>query len=171
MSPRVLLVTLLFVLPITTTAQQTRNEVTGSLGRTDLNPFGDGPAFGVSYNRYWNPMFSTRLGVFAGGNENASREIVSGAYHLSAEIHPLGQRIISPWAGIGLALAVTDVDHVDEAFVSSETSLTGIYSGGLDFNLTRRFAIGGEVLYLKHDDALGIALDQLTVMGSARFRW
>ena len=173
MNGRLLLV-LLFALPAV--AQLAPNEVAVSFGRSDLEVLGDAPAIGVSYNRFWGQLGSVRFGAFTAGEgyEDAPGEERVHTLHASAEVHFLRGRVVSPYAGVGVAMASTRIDSGGSSL--SETSFAPIVSGGLDFNVWPRWAIGvdGRWMHLRVDsgDRFGpYILDPLTVMGSVKYRF
>jgi outer membrane protein W len=131
----------------------------------------------LSYNRFWTARVSTRFGAFAATEDlNADGgEKVIGAYHVSAEVHAFRERLFSPYAGLGLALAVNKIVFTGHYASANDTLVAPIVSVGLDTKVTRRFAVGVDVRYLKYDAELGdlfpIDLDPLTVLVSAKFRY
>jgi opacity protein-like surface antigen len=166
---------LVLLVSVPMVAQQARNEVAVSAGRSDMGELGDAPAFGVSYNRYWTGGLSTRFEVFTAGEENGVGDRRVTTSHISAEYHFLRDRAVSPYVGAGLAW-VDNTRHLDEFdFTSTESVFTAIGSAGVDLNVSRRFSLGVDVRYLYFDVELGsrfgYQVDPLTVMGSAKFRF
>jgi opacity protein-like surface antigen len=177
MTPRPLFLVLLFLLALSATAQQPRNELAVSVGRSQFHQLGDAPAVGLSYNRYWTAALSTRFGAFMAAEdlpEGAGSKRI-GAYHVSGEVHLLRDRRVSPYAGLGIALAHSSIKISQFDFSSSEMTFAPIVEAGLDVNLTRRFTLGGDVRYLYYDAELGsrfgYQLNPLTVLVSAKFRY
>lgn len=163
---RALALSLLFLLSLPAIAQ--RNELAVSYGRSEFDALGDGPAFGASYNRFWTENVSTRFALFAASEDHKT----VGAYSATAEYHFLRGRRISPYAGLGIALAVVSIDGYDSV---SDTGFAPVIGAGIDLNLTRRFAIGADVTYLQFDadldDRFTIALDPTTFLISAKYRF
>jgi outer membrane protein W len=168
---RRLLVLLLLSLP----AFAQRNELAVSFGRSEFDELGDAPAFGVSYNRFWTENVSTRFGLFAASEEAnvGDGDDVVGASYATAEFHFLRGRRISPFAGLGVAFAVASIDRVGSS--ASDSGFAPVIIGGVDVNLTWRFAIGADVTYLQFDadlrDRFATALDPTTVLVSAKFKY
>ena len=156
---------LLLVLWLSLPAMAQQNEFAVSFGRSEFDQLGDGPAAGVSYNRFWTETVSTRFALFAAEED---QETVS-ALSASAEYHFLRGRRISPYAGLGFALAYASVHS------ASDSGFAPIIVGGIDVGITRRFAIGADFSYLQFDadldDRFATALDPTTVLVSAKFRY
>ena len=150
------------------------NEIAVSYGLTNYKHSSETPAYGVSYNRFWTRTVSTRLGVLDTRKElpdNQGERSVTAA-HASVEYHPLRGRLLSPRLSAGGAYATSEntADAVD-----NDSTVTVIAGAGVDFNLTRHFALGAEVLYIPFTpqarDRFSFALDPRTLFASARFRW
>lgn len=173
MNPRSVALTLALLLSVSAAAQLPQKELAISLGRWDSDQLGNGPAFGLSYNRFWTRSFSTRFGRFVAREGDTT----AGVAHASAEVHPFRASRVSPWAGVGIAGAYTRRAASNDHFTGSETTLTGIYRGGLDVMLSPRFALGGEFSYMKYEAELGsrfgntVDVDPVTVMLSGRWRF
>ena len=173
------LVLLLAVSAFPLAAQTPANEIALSAGHSDLGQLGDAPAAGISYNRYWRGGFSTRFGVFGAAEELTSDpdggEKRIGAGHVSAEYHFLRRHRLSPYAGLGVAFAVNELEHANSDFSASESSFETIVSGGVDLNVTPRFALGADARFMYYDvglgDRFGYQVDPLTVLVSAKFRY
>ena len=168
-----LLVLLLLSFPLL--AQQPRydNEVAVSYGRNDINDSSDVDVLGVSYNRYWTPILSTRLGMFSGSRDFPEfGSVETRVIHATAELHAFRGRLISPRIGGGLA----HFDHrVDEPFFKQHDSkLVPAAIAALDVNITPRLAVGADALYLHYPSEstrYDPDLTSITLLGSARFRW
>ena len=165
----------LFAFPVF--AQQPDNEIAVSLGWSVFNQLGSAPAAGVSYTHFWTDAFATRFGAFASHgdfNENGGEKTVS-AYHGSAEYHFRRDQRVSPYVGAGIALAATSIDRPEIEFSASETSFEVIVSGGVDVDVSRRFAVGGDVRYMYYDVGLGARsgyqVNPLTILLSAKYRY
>lgn len=167
---------LLLVAALPLAAQQPPNEIALSVGRTGLSRSGELPAIGVSYNRFWTRVASTRGGVLVARDahlEGRGEDRFTAVY-ASAEYHPFRGRLVSPRLGGGVALASS---RVDTGFgdPESDSEITVIASAGADVSLTRRFALGAELLYVPYTpasrDRFGLQWDPLTLFASARFRW
>lgn len=173
---RSLSLALLLLLSFPAIAQQLRNELAVSVGRSEYDARGDGTAFGISYNRFWTNTVSTRFGGFATGEETTESigDEVLGAYTATAEYHFLRGGRISPYVGAGFAYAFVRVDRVN-ARTASDSGFAPVAIGGLDVQLTRRFAIGADVTYFQFDadldDSFTTALDPTTVLVSAKYRY
>lgn len=168
-----LLLILLLALPLS--AQLPRNEFAVSAGSSNLNDLGNAPAAGVSINHFWLRTLSTRAGVFAAAKDGEVGDVVSGAWHLSAEYHPFRGRAVSPRLAAGVAWAFSEIDYADIDFSASETQIVPILGGGVDVRVTPRFSVGAEALYMNYEADLGnrfgFSVDPLTILGSARFHW
>ena len=155
MHPRSLLLSLLLLFSLSASAQLARNELAVSLGRWDSDELGNGPMIGASYNHYWARVFSTRVGGFVardfGGFLTREGDASAAAAYVSGELHFFREARVSPWVGAGGAIANTLLASND----ASETTLTGIYSGGVDVAISPRFAIGGEFSYMNYEAELG----------------
>jgi outer membrane protein W len=179
MTPRLLALTLLALLVFPAFAQQPRNELAASFGRSEFDQLGDAPAVGLSYNRFWTRMVSTRFGAFVASedlNEDGGNKRV-GAYHASVEVHFLRERVLSPFVSVGGALAFSRVEHPNSDFTASDSLLTPIVGAGIDITITPHFALGADAHYIKYDaetdlgDRFGTTLDPLTVLVSAKYRF
>jgi outer membrane protein W len=174
MTPR--LVSLAFLLLLSLPALAQRNELAVSFGRSEFDSLGDGPAFGLSYNRFWTDSVSTRFALFAAADEAnvGNGEDIVSAYYATAEYHFLRGRRISPFAGLGLAFAFVSIDRVG-GNSEGDSGFAPVIIGGVDVNITRRFALGADVTYLQFeadlDDRFATALDPTTVLVSAKFRY
>lgn len=172
---RLLLLPLLLLTALPALAQQPRNEIAASFGRADSNVLGDALAFGLAYNRFWTERFSTRFGMFAAGEEEDNgAERVFGAYHASAEVHWWRDRLVSPYAGVGIAYAVDTFELAQFGIDEEETTVTGIVSGGIDLQLARRFALSGELRLMRYDVADERAPrtnDPVVALVSGKFRF
>ncbi len=163
---------LLLVLSLPLFAQN--NEIAVSYGLTNYAQSSETPAYGVSYNRFWTRYVSTRVGVLDSRDElpddQGERSVT--AAHASVEYHPFRGRLVSPRVSAGSAYVRSE--HTAEA-VDNDSTITVAAGGGVDFNLTRRFALGAEVLYIpftpKARDRFSSKLDPTTFFASARFRW
>ncbi|HEV7239221.1 MAG TPA: hypothetical protein VGQ36_08280 [Thermoanaerobaculia bacterium] len=171
MNPRSLILLLLLLLSLPAAAQLPPNEVSLSLGRWDSSELGDAPVFGVTYNRYWARMFSTRLGVF-GSREG---DFTNAAAHAGVAAHLFRASRISPWVAAGVAQAYARRAGSDDHFVGFEMLLTGIYSGGVDVKVSPRFAVGAEMSYMNYEmmlgDRYGYRADPVMVMVTGRWRY
>ena len=176
MTPR----SLCFVLPLVLAtfsleAQQSRSELAVSFGRSDFGLIGEAPAAGLSYNRFWTDLVSTRFGAFAGSEERSSAGSGKfiGAVHASGEVHFLRESRVSPYAGAGVAFAFNNVDFAD--FSDNQMVIAPIFSAGIDVKVSPRFAVGVDAHYLRYsvefDRDFDIAIDPLTVMGSLKYRY
>ena len=98
------------------------------------------------------------------------RSVTAG--HVSVEYHPLRGRLVSPRLSAG-GTYIRSENSVD--VVDNDSTLTVIYGGGVDFNITPRFALGAELLYIPFTpeplDRFSSALNPRTLFASARFRW
>jgi len=174
MNPRLLSLPLLLLFTLPAIAQQPRNELAVSAGISSLGDLGSAPAFGVSYTRFWTDALAVRFGAFsASGDLDDGGTKTASAYHASAEYHFNRAARVSPYVGAGLALAVTSVDGLPFDFSASETNPEVILSGGVDVNISRRFALGADVRYMYYDVGLGSAyqVNPATLLISAKYRY
>ncbi|HEU4889616.1 MAG TPA: OmpW family outer membrane protein [Thermoanaerobaculia bacterium] len=179
MSPRLLSLALLLLLSLPAIAQQLKNELAVSVGRSQYDQLDDGTALGISYNRFWTESVSTRIGAFAAGeaeeaNAGIGDDDVVGAYYATAEYHFLRGGRVSPFAGVGFALAFASIERLN-ARSANDTGFAPIVLAGIDIQLTQRFAIGADVSYFQFDadleDQGSAALDPTTVLVSAKYRY
>ena len=165
--PLLLFLALLTALP--TLAQ--RRELSASVGRWDSGQLGDAVSLGASYNYYWTSLLSARVGGMVAKEE----EVTAGTVYVSGELHLFRTARVSPWVGVGGAFAYTRLASSSEHFTGSETAWTGIYSGGLDFAVSPRLAIGADVSYMNYEAGLGsrfgYTVDPVTISLAARWRY
>jgi outer membrane protein W len=166
----------LFSLPLFA-QQQPRHEVAVSGGVTYYHYSGEAPAFGASYNHFFTRVASARAGFFIAreAQYTGHGEIRFTAMHLSAEYHPFRGRRLSPRVSAGVAYAAYRNDFGLGIEEEKDSTITAIGGAGLDVNITRRFALGVEALYIPFTpnarDRFALALNPATAMASARFRW
>lgn len=165
-------------------AQSSDNELAVSYGKGSFkNDIGDASNEAVgsfSYNRFWTPTVSTRLGVTEFGvgpatDFGGASGIDISAKTLSVEWHIRRDRVISPYAGIGAAYVRTSVStrHLS---ASSDNEFTGFATAGVDFNVARWLAIGATSSLMPYEPALSpggqqVDLSPLSVSGALKFRW
>lgn len=177
MSPRLLSLSLALLLALTATAQQPRNELALSYGRTETEQLGDAFTKGASYTRFWTNAIATRFGAQVSNEDfpDDAGDKQLGSYSAIAEYHFLRGRTFSPYAGLGLAYAFArqHLNHSD--FSRGDSVLGGIIDVGLDMNFTPRIALAVSANYLKFDpdlgDRHGSTLDPTTVLVSAKYRY
>lgn len=171
MNLRPLLPLALLLLSFSAAAQLPTREITVSVGRWDSNEVGNGPAIGASYNRYWTSLLSTRGGGFAA----RTGDFTTGAVHFSGELHLFRGARVSPWVGAGGAFAVVRRAASNDRFTGSESTLTGIYRGGVDVAVSPRFAVGAELTYMNYEVELGsrggFTVDPVMVMVTGNWRF
>jgi opacity protein-like surface antigen len=174
---------LLLSFTLTLAAQPANNDVRLSYGRSyfseDVADNAYANTIGLTYNRFRTPHLSTRFGVTQIGADLAvdlggDNEVQSSVWTASAEYHPLRERRLSPWAGLGVAYVQTDIGarHFD---ASPSNEFTGLLTGGVDVNMTRRLSIGADLAYLHYKPDLGAAgeinMSPLTFSGSLKLHW
>lgn len=175
--PLLLSLSLLLLLAIPAAAQTANNEVAVSLGFSELGDFGNAPAIGASFNHYWGARTSFRIGAFAASGEfdNDAGENSVKAVYAAAELHFRRGQFVSPYAGVGGAMASTEVGEMEFEFSDSETAIAPMITFGADFNLSPRFALGvdGHWMYLRGDlgSRFPYVIDPITVMASAKYRF
>lgn len=165
------------------TMEPTKNEFRFAYGRSyfteDAGDVSRESSIGLTYNRFWTPRFSTRVGVTEIGADLAidlgtDNEISSSVWTASAEYHPLRDRRISPWAGLGLAYVQTEIGT--RSFDATPPhELTGLFTAGVDLNIIRLLSIGADVAYMPYKPDVGpvgeVDLSPVTVSGNLKFRW
>jgi opacity protein-like surface antigen len=172
-----LLILLLSSLPLFAQQQRPDNEVSVSYGQMEVEDALDyNDAMGVSYNRYWTRMISTRLGVVRGHGElpDDNGEASSTIIHGTLEAHPFRGRLFSPHAGLGGAYARHKENYIGSNEVDSRFTIAAL--GGIDVNFTPRVGLGVDMLYSHFGEESDGGrfpddLTSITVIGSARFRW
>lgn len=169
MTPRPLLLALLLLTALPALAQ--RRELSASVGRWDSSQLGDAIAVGASFNYSWTNLVSARVGGLAAKEE----EVTAVTAYARGELHLFRAARVSPWVGVGGAMAYTRLASSSDHFTGSETMWTGIYSGGLDVTVSPRFAVGAEVAYLNYEVGLGsrfgYTVDPVTISLAARWRY
>jgi outer membrane protein W len=165
-------------------AQIPNNELSISYGKGSFkNDIGDASNEAVgsfSYNRFWTPAVSTRLGVTEFGvgpatDFGGASGIDISAKTLAVEWHIRRDRLVSPYAGIGAAYVSTSL-ATRHLTASSDNEFTGFVTAGIDLNLARWFAIGATSSLMPYEPALSpgghqVDLSPLSVSGALKFRW
>lgn len=165
------LLPLVLLVSLPAAAQLAGNEASVSLGMWDSSDLGNEPAIGASLNHYWLSMLSTRLGAFVAKGS----DVTASTVHLSGELHFFRDARVSPWVGAGGALGrvMREAELADEGELS-ESTLTAIYSGGVDVAVSPRFALGAEMSYMNYELQLtrfGDTIDSLAYSLAGRWRW
>jgi opacity protein-like surface antigen len=162
MTPRCSLLFLALFLSLPAAARLPRNEVSLAAGWTDLARYGGDRTIGAGYTRYWHPAVATQLGVSVAGDRFMS-------VHLTAEYHARRERTFSPWGGLGIARRAFDAGDAEE------TNVGLIAAGGVDLNVTPRFAIGGQLHYSRlvtdEGDRFEANVHPTTITIAARWRY
>jgi outer membrane protein W len=180
MTPRLPLFLLLLAISLSAAAQLPRNEVDISLGRTQTEELGDAPTIGASYTRFWTRGIATRFAAQYSQEDysdyaNDTGEKSYGSYAAMGEYHFLRDRLVSPYAGGGIAYGFARRHLGNTDFTSSDGQFTYILNVGADVNITPRFAAGISGNYMKLDpdvgDRYGTILDPTTVLVSAKYKF
>jgi len=174
--PLLLSLSLLLLLAIPAAAQSPANEVAASFGRGSLGDFGYSTAMGVSYNRFWANRTSVRFGAIASEVDDEVGQKRVRAGYATAEVHFWRGRIVSPYAGAGVAATSSRIELARGDFKSDETSFAPVVSAGVDFNVARQWAVAVDArwMYLRADlgNRFGpYIIDPLTAMISAKYRF
>lgn len=167
MHPRSLVLALLLVVSFSAFAQS--SDVSGGLGLWSSDRQGNAAALGLSYNRYWTGLVSTRIGGLFARDPQATTLMA----HLNGELHFLRDARVSPWVGAGVAFAYSHLAPSNQHFTGNETDVSPMYSGGVDFRVSPRLAVGAEVSFLNYEVTIGQnrrAVDPVIVMLMARYR-
>ena len=177
MSPRILFLSLALLFPLFAIAQQPRNEIAVSYGRTETEELGDARPQGASYTRFWTGAVATRFGAQISQEDfpDDAGDKRFGAYSAIVEYHFLRSRTFSPYAGAGVAHAYARQRLRAANFTKDDSVITVIVDVGLDINVTPRVALGFSANYLKFDpdlgDRFGTILDPTTALVSAKYRF
>ena len=148
-----------------------RNEVAISAGWTDFANLGGARAIGASYSHFWTPAVSTQLGAILAGDQitEAHPNNSFTDVHATAEFHAFRERLLSPWAALGIAFVAIDEPE------RSNSTFTTIAGAGVDVKISRRLAIGGQWHYSPFEvdprDRFGLRVNPTTVMVAARWRY
>ena len=116
----------------------------------------------------------TEIGADLAIDLGGDNEVQTTVWSASAEYHPLRDRRLSPWAGLGLAYVQTEIGarHFD---ASPPHELTGLATAGVDLNMTRLLSVGADLAYMPYKPDVGpvgeIDISPLTFSGSIKFHW
>lgn len=157
--------------------------------------------YGISFNRYWTPAFSTEFAAMrlnsdvqatVGGLVGPSVTVGLGEFEMTtftaiAQLHFARNSMISPYIGGGVALAMGDLDvETEDDFgnpveeeLEVDDEISWVANAGLDVNLGQRFALFGDVRYIRYhpdteDDegtAVALDLDPLVISAGVKFRF
>jgi outer membrane protein W len=175
-----LLLVLLLSLPLF--AQSPNNEISLGFGwATYAENAGDSSrdtAATFSYNRFWTPLISTRLGITEhgigltiGGDTGADISVKS----LLVEYHPRRDHFLAPYGGAGVAYAEAAVGAGRHITVEADGELVPLLKLGADLNLARWFALGLDGTYMRYapefSDGRTRDISPATLSASAKFRF
>lgn len=152
--------------------------------------FDEDMGYGVSYNRYWTPAFSTEFAYQKLGADLtiSFEDIAANAGDLNldiltatAQFHFAKGAIISPYVGGGAAYisgeaGSIDVDELEDADLENE--FEWLANAGVDFNLGQSFGIfidGKYILYEARaegdDEDEAIDINPLVLAAGIKFRF
>jgi hypothetical protein len=171
MTSRALFLVLSLLVSVSALAQLPANEVALTAGWTDFSDLGGARAIGASYARFLTPSIATELGaVFAGDQIGQARGNTSFTdVHATARVHALRDRLLSPWAALGIAyVSIDDPER-------SASKIASIVGAGLDVRITRQLSLGAQVHYSPFEvdprDRFGLSVNPTTLMVAARWRF
>jgi opacity protein-like surface antigen len=181
MSRFIVLVAIITFLASPLAAQSRNNELSLTLGNADVPGFGDVGTLSVHYNRYWTEGFSTKFGAIGFGGEldviteENEGDLAMGAFTGSAEYHFFRNSLFSPYVGAGLALVASELTNTPVGDIEADSELTWLVSGGVDVNITPRFAITGDVTYMPYEvdfqPVATVGMDPTIISLGVKFRW
>ncbi len=176
-----LLITFTLIAAVAATAQLPMNEIGVNVGRSDFPGFDEADTLGVSYNRFWGHALSSKFGLTRFSAEPDFLPGIPGELDmrvLSGELqwHFGRGNLFSPYVGGGAVYVMSSLDDTVAGDIEADNEITLIASGGLNVNITPRFAINGDVSYMPYETEfapviLGVGMDPLTISLGAKFRW
>jgi len=134
-----------------------RNEIAAGFGwaayTEDVGDASRDTAATFSYNRFWTPTISTRLGLTEFGIGLTIGGDTGGdisAKTLLVEYHPRRGRRVSLYGGAGVAYAEADAGAGRHITVHADGELAPLVKLGADLNLARWFAVGLDGSYMPY---------------------
>jgi outer membrane protein W len=175
-----LLLVVLFSLPLL--AQSPNNEIAVGFGWADYSEdAGESSrdtAATFSYNRFWTPTISTRLGVTEYGigltiGGDTGSDI--SAWTLLVEYHPRRAQRVSPYGGAGVGYVDAEVGAGRHVTAHAERELAPLVKLGADLNVARWLALGLDGTYMRYapefSDGRTRDISPIMVTGSLKLRF
>ena len=199
MIKRAVLALSLVLLPLSATAQSNELSVfisTSQFDDSEIRDAGDvfdvefdeDMGYGVSYNRFWFPAFSTEFTYQKLGADLTVgfQDVVADAGELDLDVlsatgqfHFLRNSRFSPYVGGGVAYISGEAGSIDQAELEDadlESELSWLVNAGLNIGLGRSVAVFIDGKYVTYDaraedDPSNFALDINPLILSAGLRW
>lgn len=185
---RNLILAIALLLPLPLIAQTRNSEIGVTIGYANMGDFGDAGTFGILANHYFRTNLSaefrlvgygaelTAVDIGPGGDPEAEGgDFEMGVLSGSLLYHWLRGSRFSPYVGAGVAFVNTELVDTPFGDFEADQKITGLLSGGVNFGLTERWVLNGDVSFLPHTadfgDVAQIEADPLTVSAAIKFRW
>jgi opacity protein-like surface antigen len=171
------------------TSQFSNDEISDGIDTLDVE-FDEDMGYGVLYNRYWGPSFSTEFAYQKLGADLtvSFEDIAADAGDLDLDVltatgqfHFARNAIVSPYIGGGVAYISGQAGSIDPSEledVDLESDIDWLVNAGLNINLGRSFGLFVDGKYIFYEargegdsDDDAVEINPLVIAGGVKFRF